>query len=174
MSVLSKQLPHSYARQLPIYQETIKGADHIDIKSVVSDASMNEFIAGVFSYQPEWVTFLYRIRWGFVRLLGMKQEGIPQAVELNPDDMDFKIGDKTSFFTVDAYEADSYLFESADESHLKATLGIIREPLDEVKSRYYVVTVVHYHNWTGSVYFNVIRPFHHLVVAQMLNAGGQA
>jgi hypothetical protein len=33
--------------------------------------------------------------------------------------------------------------------------------------RFHVVTIVHYRRWTGPVYFNVIRPFHHLVVYQM-------
>jgi len=37
--------------------------------------------------------------------------------------------------------------------------------------RYYIVTIVHYLHWTGPVYFNLIRPFHHLVVARMARAG---
>ena len=36
------------------------------------------------------------------------------------------------------------------------------------------LTVVHYKHWTGPVYFNVIRPFHHLVVRQMARAGTKA
>src|SRR2546425_5121666 len=36
--------------------------------------SMREFIAAMMSYQPGWVTFLYRIRAVFVRFLGMRQE----------------------------------------------------------------------------------------------------
>jgi len=34
-----------------------------------------------------------------------------------------------------------------------------------------VVTVVRYHAWNGPVYFNMIRPFHHLVVGRMAAAG---
>jgi hypothetical protein len=33
-----------------------------------------------------------------------------------------------------------------------------------------VVTVVRYHNLAGRVYFNVIRPFHHLVVHAAMRA----
>lgn len=31
----------------------------------------------------------------------------------------------------------------------------------------HVVTVVHYRNWKGPLYFNLIRPFHHLVLGGM-------
>jgi uncharacterized protein DUF2867 len=34
-----------------------------------------------------------------------------------------------------------------------------------------VVTNVHYHNWAGPVYLQVIRPFHHVVVTRMAQAG---
>ena len=39
------------------------------------------------------------------------------------------------------------------------------------KNRFYIMTVVHYKHWTGPVYFNMIRPFHHLVVRRMALAG---
>ncbi|KAA3658281.1 MAG: DUF2867 domain-containing protein [Chloroflexi bacterium] len=39
---------------------------------------MRLFIAGMMSYHPGWLIFLYAVRWGFVRLLGMKQEGVPE------------------------------------------------------------------------------------------------
>jgi hypothetical protein len=54
---------------------------------------------------------------------------------------------------------------------LKAYFGIVAEPLANVINRYYIVTIVHYLHWTGPVYFNLIRPFHHLVVARMARAG---
>ncbi|MCP4630164.1 MAG: DUF2867 domain-containing protein [bacterium] len=38
--------------------------------------------------------------------------------------------------------------------------------LDSKTNRFYVITVVHYKHWTGPVYFNLIRPFHHLVVSR--------
>jgi hypothetical protein len=36
---------------------------------------------------------------------------------------------------------------------------------------YYPITIVFYKHWTGPVYFNLIRPFHHLVVARMARHG---
>ena len=66
---------------IPGLAELLVRADHIDVKSVTGDCSLREFIAGMFSYYPGWIKNLYRIRWGFVRLLGMKQEGIPQSAK---------------------------------------------------------------------------------------------
>ena len=174
MTILTKRTHYDYVKQFAIYQEIATNADHIDIKSAVGKITMNEFVVGMFNYQPAWMSFLYRVRWGFVRLLGMKQEGIPQALKIDAKTLDLTVGDKLAFFDVDALDFDIYLFVSAEESHLKATLGIIREPLDEGTSRFYAITIVHYKSWAGPVYFNVIRPFHHIVVGQMLKAGIQS
>jgi len=171
MTILTKRTQHDYVKQFDMYQEIAKNADHIDIKSVVGTVTMNQFIAGMFNYQPAWMSFLYRVRWLFVRLLGMKQEGIPQPLQIDPDRLDLTAGDKVGFFDVDAVDSDIQLFVSAEEPHLKATLGVIREPLDDDTSRFYMITIVHYKSWAGPIYFNVIRPFHHIVVTQMLKAG---
>lgn len=171
MALLTKQQDHAYVKQQRIYQQVSQDADHIDIKSAVGNMSLNEFVAGMFNYQPAWMSFLYRVRQGFVRLLGMRQDGIPQALTLDPDNLNLRVGGKVGFFDIDAVESDNYLYLSAEESHLKATLGIIREPLDGQTNRYHAITIVHYKHWTGTIYFNVIRPFHHLVVQQMIKAG---
>lgn len=157
---------------VPALQPYLADADHIDVKIVESDATLREFLAGMFSYDPSWLKFLYRVRWGFVRLLGMKQEGIPQAVPLRREDISMTPGEKAAFFTIDAAVEDEFWLAGATESHLTAYLGVVREAGEkENQSRFHVVTIVHYHKWTGPVYFNVIRPFHHLVVAQMAQAG---
>lgn len=171
MALLSKQQDHAHVKQHAIFQQTSQDADHIDIKSVHGNVTFNEFVAGMFNYQPGWMTFLYRIRQVFVRLLGMKQEGVPQPLQLDPNNLNLSVGNKIAFFTIDAVESDSVLIVSAEESHLKATLGLFREPLDSQASQYYAVTIVHYNSWAGPIYFNVIRPFHHLVVNRMIKAG---
>jgi hypothetical protein len=123
------------------------------------------------SYQPAWVTTLYGIRWGFVRLLGMKQNGIPQAARMTAADVPMSTGTESQFliFQVIATQEDAYWFAQASESHLNATLGVSCESLPDGHNRFYVVTLVHYHRWTGRVYFNTIRPFHHLVVGAMMS-----
>lgn len=149
----------------------LKQANHVDVKTVESEASLREFLAGMFAYYPRWMKALYAIRWGFVRLLGMKQEGVPDTVRLTPEDVPLTAGDKMAFFTVVMAAEEAYWFASAAEAHLTAHLGVVVEPVGNGQRRFHVLTIVHYHNWTGPVYFNVIRPFHHLVVRQMALAG---
>lgn len=60
----------------------------------------------------------------------------------------------------------------AKDKHLDGLLGVVLEPLpDQQQKLFHVLTVVYYRNWAGPVYFNVIRPFHHLVVGSMAIAG---
>ena len=158
-------IPH-----VPEMAERFDSADHIDIKTAESDLNLREFVARFLSYQPAWVTALYGVRWGFVRLLGMKQSGIPKPAQMRPDDVPMTVGGDMKFliFNVIAAQEDHYWFAEAAENHLSATLGVICEPLLNGRNRFYVVTLVHYNKWTGRVYFNTIRPFHHLVVSGML------
>ncbi|WP_420632146.1 DUF2867 domain-containing protein [Candidatus Leptofilum sp.] len=155
---------------VPNLPELMETADHIDIKTISGDVSMRQFIAEMLSYYPDWIKFLYRIRWFFVRLLGMKQEGIPQNMVMQPENVSFVPGDPAAFFKVQMAEEDRYWFVAETESHLTAHLGVIMEPGHD-ENRFHVLTLVHYHRWTGPVYFNVIRPFHHIVVRQMMKAG---
>ncbi len=155
---------------IPEFASLLEGADHIDIKTVDGDVSLREFIAGMFNYYPGWVKNLYRIRGGFVRLLGMKQEGIPQKANMKPEDVKMEAGESATFFTVKCAEEDHYWVAGITESHLTAHLGVVVEPLAQ-GNRFYVLTIVHYQNWAGPVYFNVIRPFHHIVVGKMAKAG---
>ena len=82
-----------------------------------------------------------------------------------------QIGKRAAFFTVCMAEEGRYWFAYNSDKHLKGTLGVVVEPLADQHKRFHVVTIVHYHNWTGPVYFQVIRPFHHLVVTRMAQAG---
>jgi hypothetical protein len=148
----------------PVIEAVMKTADHVDIKTVTGRATMREFIAGTFGYQPGWMTFLYRVRWIFVRFLGMKQEGIPQPDRLRADDISLTPGDQVSFLTVRAAEDDHYWLAYSEDQHLNIDVGVIAEPLDNGQRRLHIITMVHYNKWSGPVYFNVIRPFHHLVV----------
>jgi len=158
-------------QDIPEVTDLISDADHMDVKQFEGEMSLRQFLANMLSYNPGWVKFLYRIRWGFVRLLGMKQDGIPQMGRIKPEEIAMAPGDQVTFFKVKAAEEEHFYIAGATEPHLTAHLVVIREPMAEPLNRFHVMTVVHYHRWTGPVYFNVIRPFHHIVVAQMGQAG---
>lgn len=149
--------------------------NHIDVKTYHGEGRMDAFVAGFMAYHPAWVKALYGIRWGFVRLLGMKQEGIPgMGLERKPEDVPMRAGEKAAFFTVMAAEPERYWLVSVSDKHLTAYLCVAAEGDPDGARTFHVLTLVEYHNWAGPVYFNVIRPFHHLVVGQMSQAGLRA
>jgi hypothetical protein len=157
------------ATAVPHLPPLLDSADHVDIKTISGNVSLREFIAGMITYSPGWLKFLYGVRWFFVRLLGMKQKDMPQNLPMRPEDVSFVTGDPAAFFSVKMAEEDKYWFAGITESHLTAHLGVIAQPGQP--NRFHVLTIVHYNRWTGPVYFNVIRPFHHVVVRQMMKAG---
>jgi hypothetical protein len=160
----------TYLTNIPAVQKLLKNADHYDEKVVEGDVTLHQFIAGCLTYYPTWIKALYGVRAGFVRLLGMKQEKMP-VPRLTAATVPFEAGKMATFFKVEDSTSETLWIASATDTHLTAYLVIAAEPLSEQKNRFYVGTIVHYHKWTGPVYFNVIRPFHHIVVQSMMNAG---
>jgi hypothetical protein len=165
----------SYIRRLPELASLLEHADHVDVKTVTGSVDLRTFLANMFSYQPDWITALYGVRAIFVRFLGMRQNGIPRRRHgqyLKPENISMQEGQSVAFFKVRMVKEEHYWIAEAKDKHLNALLGVIVEPLpDQRQKLFHVLTVVYYRNWAGPIYFNVIRPFHHLVVGNMARAG---
>ena len=162
----------TYIRHVPELAPLLEHADHIDVKTVTGSVEMRTFLAGMLSDRPAWVTLLYSIRGVFVRLLGLRQNGIPPPQLIQPEDIPMQIGENILFFKLLQVKDDHYWIVKAEDKHLAALLGVVIEPVpDKSQRRFHVLTIVYYRNWAGPVYFQIIRPFHHLVVASMARAG---
>jgi hypothetical protein len=159
--------------QIPQIAQVLKGANYIDVKTIEGQTSLHQFIASMLSYYPGWVVFLYRIRAILVKLLGLVKHPVPEALpKLGPQDVSFEMGEMVTFFTVRLAEEKHYwVGETPEDKHLRAYVGVVVEPLEDNRKRFHVATIVYYKHWTGPVYFNLIRPFHHLVVGCMIRAG---
>lgn len=157
-----------WAGRFPRLAPALAGAHHVDVHSVQSDKSLREFVAGMMGHQPSWLRFLYRVRAWFVLLLGMRQEQVAVSARWTPSQVPMRPGEAAAFFTVRETEEDRLWVVEAEDRHLRASLAVVREAAE-----FSLVTIVHYRHWTGPVYFNVIRPFHHLVVASMARAGAR-
>lgn len=96
-----------------------------------------------------------------------------RARRVRPEDVPFVRGGKVWFFTVVEAAEDRYIAVESADTHLTAYCVITAEPAAAGQNRFHVVTVVKYHRWTGPLYFNLIRPFHHLVVRSVVNAGSR-
>ena len=163
----------SAALSLPEIQPLLANADYFDVKTVTGTVDLRTFLAGCFNYHPAWLTSLFAVRAVFVRVLGMRQEPMGASAFLTPETVPMRVGKHAAFFTVCMAEEGHYWFAYKSDKHLKGTLGVVVEPVADQHKRFHVVTIVHYRNWAGPVYFQVIRPFHHLVVTRMAQAGSK-
>ena len=154
-------------------EQYFDGADYTDIKVFQGKTDMRRFIASMLSFYPWWIVMLYHVRELLVKVLGLaKHEAPEQLPDLKPEDISFTPGEKVTFFTVRSAEENIYwISETPEDKHLSAYLGVVTETLGNDLKRFYVITIVHFKHWTGPVYFNLIRPFHHLVVSRMARAG---
>lgn len=145
-------------------------SDYIDIKSIEGKISLRHFISTMLSYNPWWMVSLYRIRELLVKILGLAKHEKPDVLlSIKPEDLAFESGEKASFFIVRIAKENTYwVAETPEDKHLKAYLGIVAEASNNCTTKFHVFTSVKYIHWTGPVYFNLIRPFHHLVLWNMM------
>ena len=159
-------------KELDIY---FSDADYIDIKTIEGDIDLRSFVSGMLSYYPWWLVSLYRVREILVGILGLVRHERPEALpSIKPEELSFEPGENASFFIVrDAKEDMYWVSETPADKHLTAFFGVVAETMNHNRTRYHVFTAVHYLHWTGPVYFNFIRPFHHIVVWSMMKAGAK-
>jgi hypothetical protein len=161
----------SPALSLPEIQPLLAKADYVDVKTVIGNVDLRTFLAGCLNYHPAWLLSLFAARAVFMRFLGMRQKPMGSRAFLTPETVPMQVGKRAAFFTVRMAKEERYWFADNSDTHLKGTLGVVVEPLADPQKRFHVITIVHYHNWAGPVYFQIIRPFHHLVVTSMAQAG---
>jgi Protein of unknown function (DUF2867) len=150
-------------------------ANHVDVKQVEGNVTLERFMLGMLSYSPWWLRMLYRVRVCLVKILGLDGQHPEVGVAgLIPREVSFQPGETVLFFTVRCAKRENYwIAETPEDKHLKAYLAVLAQPSAADATVFRVVTIVHYKHWTGPVYFNLIRPFHHLVVSRMAHAGAR-
>jgi hypothetical protein len=156
----------------PELRRLVADANHVDVKTAASNVSLREFVAAALGWQPGWMKLLFRARKVLAHLLRLQHPNTP-VVRLRPEKIPFTPGTKVGFFAVTEAAEDRYLVLEASDTHLTGYLAVVAEAEAPGRNRFYVITIVKYHHWTGPLYFNIIRPFHHLVVRSLVNAGAR-
>lgn len=151
---------------MEIVAKQAQGADYLEDKVGVGTLSMREFMAGMLSYKPGWMKALMSVRVWLLRFLGQGRHIVPESSRLTAESIPVTSGKKAEFFTVVDSDGETYWFAEGRESHLDAMIGVVVEPLPDATNikRFHLLTIVRYRNWAGPIYFNIIRPFHHIVV----------
>ncbi|KAB1440865.1 DUF2867 domain-containing protein [Pseudodesulfovibrio senegalensis] len=150
-----------HIRRIEAVGPLLHGADHVDVRSAQGPVGHREHLAAMLGWKPWWLRMLYGLRRGVAALMGLEQadfntQGL-QSVPMEPG------GTAGPFVVVEAAEG-HYWIAKAEDRHLLAYLVSVCEPLANGDNRMHVATIVHYRHWTGPVYFNLVRPFHHLIV----------
>lgn len=160
-------------KKYPALAHYFQGVDHIDIKTTDAEVDLRHFIAGMLSYYPWWIVLLYKIRELLVGMLGLVRHERPETLpHIHPQSLSFTPGENATFFIVDQAKENHYwVAVTPEDKHLKAWFGVAAQKLEENRTRFHVFTTITYLHWTGPLYFNIIRPFHHLVLSQMMKAG---
>jgi len=158
---------------IPEMAGVLDRVDHVDVVTVQGAVSLRAFVAGLLGRRPAWLRFLYRLRAGLAFLLGLRQEAASDPQDIQPEAVPMVSGDSLNFFTVVAAGENRHWVAVAAERHLRAWIGVLVTPLPAGRKKFVVVTVVRYLHWTGPVYFNLIRPFHALVVWRMARSAAR-
>jgi hypothetical protein len=164
--------------RLPGMAGLLDGADHVDVHALDGTGSVLGLGAGILSYRPGWMALLWRVRVWLLGMLGQGARAVPDRKRWTSANLPRTPGERAGIFTVVRSDGETHWIAEGRESHLEAAVAVCSAPLTDGRSRFYVVTVVRYRNPAGRVYFNVIRPFHHLVVRAAMRSvlgrgGGQ-
>lgn len=160
----------AYAEELG---EVLSTADEFDVKTTVGKADLREFTAGALSWSPLWMKALFAVRYVFAKALRLDTATVSINARPTPSGMDFTPGSQIGFFTVTRAEEDRYLLLEVVDNHLTGYLAMTAEPVAD-GNQLSLITMVKFHRKAGKGYYQVIKPFHHLIVTGMLHAGAKA
>jgi len=153
---------------LPELDDLLPIVDVVDVKTARGSVSLREFTAGALGHGPVWIKALFGVRILLAWALRL-ETAVPDSFRLRPETVSFTPGDPAAFFTVVRGEEDHYLLLKVSDNHLVAWLAIITD--NGQPAEFKVVTLVKYLRPVGRFYYNLIRPFHHLVLLSMCRAG---
>ncbi|NDV26489.1 DUF2867 domain-containing protein [Desulfovibrio sp. JC010] len=148
---------------IPQIHKISTSADHVYSHVFDSRRDMDDFLVRLMSYKPGWLVFLYKVRGVLARIMRLKHdEFVNHGLEVS--DYDFNPGGQVDFFNSVDFEAERFWIGEAEDKHLIGYIGVVSEIAENGLYNYHVFTIVRYRHWTGPIYFNLIRPFSHLVV----------
>lgn len=132
--------------------------DYLDVYRVHAPEVRTETVDRVYTRimsMPAWVGTLMKIRNSVVGIFGLQTDGgTPQQSEYYP------VGSQAMAFTVIARNGQE-IVTGEDDKHLNFRAAIHIDPPTGQAS---LITLVHYHNAGGRLYFSLIKPFHCLIM----------
>ena len=154
--ILSDSLIGNY---LPADYSDVYACEFNSEKEIVPDDIMVCFWTDF----PAWIKALFKLRNFMVKFVGLKGS---EGYNLKEFEKCIRTGEPYSFASVPAKSENETVLLLTDK-HLNAYISVHVESRKEYKM-VSTVTLVHFKNKLGHIYFFVIRPFHGLIVKSML------
>ncbi len=155
MKVISENIPDTKGIRNSLikvdYSDTYATTNHID--------DLETIINLVFSDLPNWASKLMKLRNRIVKIFGLKTEK-PAG-----QSSDFKVGGYIGFFKIYDIINNEVIF-GADDKHLNLRVSVFNSQKTNYNIK--ISTLVEYNNTLGRIYMTIVRPFHHLIVKQVV------
>jgi hypothetical protein len=145
-------------------------ADYVDVykRNVLGSSQLtpDNILVNVWTVQPKWVDFLFRLRNILVKPFGLETGSNDKFNR----DLAAAIRSGESLETVNIlHKNENETIMQLKDKHLTAEMSIHIENLSDNRKNISAITLVHYHNKLGVAYFFLIRPFHKIIVRTLLN-----
>jgi hypothetical protein len=142
--------------------------DYLDSYSVALDTNnlnVEKVGKSFFTSGPAWVGWLFALRNKIVSLIGLKTSGSSEAEhETVLKNFKGEIGQRVGLFKVFDGNENEIIF-GEDDKHLDFRVSLL---FDKKENLLHVSTTVKIHNWLGKLYFLPVKPFHKLIVPNMM------
>ena len=139
---------------IPIKSTIANGFGRIDYQDIYSIAQQTDKTAEEISKElmvmPGWVDVLMKLRNRIVGVFGLKTDRNTPKSE--------------TFFTV-IENREEEIIMGEDDKHLNFRASILKDSSEGTLS---LITVVHYNNVWGKVYFFPVKPFHKIMMRVLL------
>jgi hypothetical protein len=139
--------------------------DYSDCFELITDRNYpvkSIILASLFSYS-KWVLFLFKLRDILVAPFGLKTA---KWGSFSNQEIRWEKGSYITVFEI-LEIADNEIAVGGKDSHLTGGL-IVKKIKNNNQFHYYWITVVEYNNKLGKIYMAVIKPFHKLIVKNMI------
>jgi hypothetical protein len=146
-------------------------ADYSDVYEMIveknSQLTPDNLLIAFWTDFPAWVQCLFRLRDILVKPFGLKgaddnynyfQQKFTEMV---------RTSETYKQMSIPAKNENETILQMADK-HLTAELSCHIENIIDNKLKISIITLVHYHNVFGKIYFNVIKPFHRIIVKTIM------
>ena len=154
-----------------VIQEELDEASFHDSYQVISPShniSPLEIYKAMVNNTPAWINMLLTIRNKTVNLLGLKDVGTLGKIDLKDTAQESDlIGKHLDIFTIQSI-SENEMIVGENDKHLDVKLSILKI-CEKDKTKIIVSTMLKEHNALGKVYMFFIKPFHRIILKQLLS-----